>query len=98
MIEKTVLPKRLERTTIYESDYVCLYTDKVQLSSGYVIDKYHQLHYPHNAICIVIFIGGIQLFSMGIMGQYMAKTYMETKNRPHYRVAETNREDATKIK
>jgi 8-oxo-dGTP pyrophosphatase MutT (NUDIX family) len=55
MIEKTVLPKRLERTTIYESDYVCLYTDKVQLPSGYVIDKYHQLHYPHNAVCIVIF-------------------------------------------
>ena len=54
-IEKTVLPKRLERTTIYESDYVCLYTDKVQLPSGYVIDKYHQLHYPHNAVSIVIF-------------------------------------------
>lgn len=51
-----------------------------------------------STICIVIFIGGIQLFSMGIMGQYMAKTYMETKNRPHYIVAETNREDATKIK
>lgn len=35
-------------------------------------------------VCIIIFIGGIQLFCMGIMGQYIAKTYMETKKRPHY--------------
>ena len=51
-----------------------------------------------STICVIIFIGGIQLFCMGIMGQYMAKTYMETKNRPHYIIAETNREDAKKIK
>ncbi len=49
------LPKRLERNVIYESDYVCLYTDKVELSSGHVIEKYHQLHYPHESVCIVIF-------------------------------------------
>lgn len=41
-------------------------------------------------ICIVIFIGGIQLFCLGIMGQYLAKTYMETKKRPHYILAESN--------
>lgn len=51
-----------------------------------------------STICVIIFIGGIQLFCMGIMGQYMAKTYMETKNRPHFIIAETNREDAKKIK
>ncbi len=51
-----------------------------------------------STICVIIFIGGIQLFCMGIMGQYMAKTYMETKKRPHYIVSETNREDAKKIK
>lgn len=51
-----------------------------------------------STICVIIFIGGIQLFCMGIMGQYMAKTYMETKNRPHFIVSETNREDAKKIK
>ncbi len=53
--ENVVLPERLERTTIYESDYVCLYTDKVKLPSGNVIDKYHQIHYPHEAVSIVIF-------------------------------------------
>ena len=51
-----------------------------------------------STICVIIFIGGIQLFCMGIMGQYMAKTYMETKNRPHFIVSETNRDDAKKIK
>ncbi len=48
--------------------------------------------------CIIIFIGGIQLFCLGIMGQYIAKTYMETKKRPHYIVAESNVEDVKKIK
>ena len=32
--------------------------------------------------CIITFIGGVQLFCMGIMGQYIAKTYMEVKAAP----------------
>lgn len=55
MEENIQLPERLERTTIYESDYVCLYTDKVKLPSGQIIDKYHQIHYPHESVVIVIF-------------------------------------------
>ncbi len=42
-----------------------------------------------STICIILFIGGIQLFCMGIMGQYLAKNYLETKNRPIYIVKET---------
>lgn len=41
-------------------------------------------------VCIITFIGGIQLFCMGIMGQYISKTYMEVKRRPHYIIKETN--------
>lgn len=48
--------------------------------------------------CIITFIGGVQLFCMGIMGQYIAKTYMEVKQRPHYIVAESNRAEVTRIK
>ena len=44
-------------------------------------------------ICVMIFIGGIQLFCMGVMGQYIAKTYMETKKRPHYIISESNVEN-----
>lgn len=51
-----------------------------------------------STICIIIFIGGIQLFCQGIMGQYIAKTYLEVKKRPHYIVAETNAEDVEKVK
>jgi glycosyltransferase involved in cell wall biosynthesis len=43
-------------------------------------------------VCIITFIGGIQLFCMGIMGQYIAKTYLEVKRRPHYIVKESNLE------
>ena len=39
--------------------------------------------------CIILFVGGIQLFCTGIMGQYMSKTYLEVKNRPIYIVKET---------
>ena len=49
------MPKRLERTTIYESEHVCLYADKVRLPSGYIIEKYHQIHYPKEAVAVVIF-------------------------------------------
>ncbi|MCI8673387.1 MAG: glycosyltransferase family 2 protein [Lachnospiraceae bacterium] len=34
--------------------------------------------------CIIIFIGGLQLFCIGVLGQYLAKTYLETKERPIY--------------
>lgn len=35
-------------------------------------------------ICIVVFFSGIQLLCTGIVGQYLGKTYLETKNRPIY--------------
>ena len=39
-------------------------------------------------VCIIFMVSGIQLFCMGIMGEYMAKTYLETKKRPIYIVKE----------
>ncbi len=48
-------------------------------------------------VCIITFIGGIQLFCMGIIGQYLAKTYIEVKKRPHYIIGETNDKDCKKI-
>jgi glycosyltransferase involved in cell wall biosynthesis len=39
--------------------------------------------------CIIFAVGGVQLFCMGIMGQYLSKTYLETKKRPIYIVKET---------
>ena len=51
-----------------------------------------------STICIIIFIGGLQLAVLGIIGQYLSKTYMETKNRPHYIVADSNRTDIYKIR
>lgn len=39
--------------------------------------------------CMVMFMGGINLFCTGILGQYLAKTYLETKHRPIYIVGET---------
>lgn len=47
--------------------------------------------------CIITFIGGIQLFCLGLMGQYMAKTYLEVKKRPHYIIRESNKEHIEKV-
>ena len=50
-----------------------------------------------STMCVIIFIGGLQMFCMGIMGQYIAKTYSESKHRPHYIIAESNDENAKKV-
>ena len=44
-------------------------------------------------VCIMFFVSGIQLFSLGIIGQYLSKTYLEVKNRPIYIIKETERDE-----
>ena len=41
-------------------------------------------------VCILFLLSGIQLFCMGIFGQYLAKMYMEIKRRPHYIISESS--------
>ena len=43
-------------------------------------------------VCIIFFVSGIQLFSLGIIGQYLSKTYLEVKNRPIYIIKETEKD------
>lgn len=43
-----------------------------------------------STICVILLLGGIQLFSIGILGKYLEKTYLETKNRPIYIIKESN--------
>lgn len=45
--------------------------------------------YP-SMMCVIFLLGGIQLFSVGILGQYLSKTYLEVKQRPIYIVKESN--------
>ena len=47
-------------------------------------------------ICVIVFMAGIQLFCIGISGQYIAKIYMETKHRPHYIISESNQTNTNK--
>lgn len=46
--------------------------------------------YP-SLVCIIFLVAGVQTFCMGILGQYLAKTYLETKKRPVYIVKESNK-------
>ncbi|MCM1179196.1 MAG: glycosyltransferase family 2 protein [Clostridium sp.] len=47
--------------------------------------------------CIITFIGGVQLFCIGLMGQYIAKAYLEVKKRPHYIIKESNQENIENV-
>ena len=51
-----------------------------------------------STVCIILFIGGVQLLCMGIIGQYLSKTYMEVKKRPHYIVAESSDPDTEPVR
>ncbi len=42
--------------------------------------------------CIIIFVSGVQLFFLGVIGEYLAKTYLETKKRPVYIIKETEKD------
>lgn len=48
-------------------------------------------------VCIMLFVGGIQLFCIGIIGQYISKTYLEVKKRPIYIIKETEEEFSKKV-
>ena len=45
--------------------------------------------YP-SLVCIIFLVSGVQMFCLGILGQYLSKTYLETKNRPIYIIKENN--------
>lgn len=44
-------------------------------------------------ICIILMVGGVQLFCIGIIGQYIAKSYLEIKKRPIYIIKETEKDN-----
>ncbi len=43
-----------------------------------------------SSMCVILFMGGIQLLCLGIIGQYIGKIYLETKKRPHYIISESS--------
>ncbi|MGI5958736.1 MAG: NUDIX hydrolase [Massiliimalia sp.] len=54
-MDKSEFPQLLERKVIYESEWICLYSDQVQMSDGSVIPAYHKLHFPRESVSCVIF-------------------------------------------
>ncbi len=43
-------------------------------------------------ICVILMMGGLQLMVLGVIGQYLAKTYLETKRRPIYIIRKTDKD------
>ncbi len=52
----------------------------------YLLQK--AIHGWSSTICVILFLGGIQLLSIGVIGEYVGKIYMETKRRPRYIISE----------
>ena len=49
-----------------------------------------------STVCIICLLGGIQLISLGVLGQYIGKTYLETKRRPRYIISARTWEPETR--
>ena len=47
-------------------------------------------------VCVICFMSGVQLLSIGIIGEYIGKIYMETKHRPRYIISERTYDDDRK--
>ena len=64
------------------------------IAMGFVVVRYLLYGDPVSGwpslVCIMMFLSGIQLFLIGVQGQYLGKMYMEIKRRPLYLVAEDN--------
>lgn len=43
-----------------------------------------------STMCVIILLGGLQLLAIGVLGQYLSKTYLETKKRPIYILKDDN--------
>ena len=54
----------------------------VSVITGYYVDGWA------STTCIICFVSGIQMISLGVIGEYVGKIYLETKHRPRYYVAE----------
>ncbi|MCI5956218.1 MAG: NUDIX hydrolase [Clostridiales bacterium] len=48
-------PTRLSKRLIYQSPWIELYADTVRMPDGSVIEAYHRLHYPSDAVCVAVF-------------------------------------------
>lgn len=49
-------------------------------------------------VCIIFLVSGVQLFSLGVIGQYLSKTYLEVKRRPIYIIKETEKDNVENYK
>ena len=54
----------------------------ISVISGYYVDGWA------STTCILCFVSGIQMISLGVIGEYIGRIYLETKQRPRYFVAE----------
>lgn len=84
----TIAPLRLSILTgfiisIIAFIYMCIILAKT-LIWGEIVQGYPTL------ITIILFLGGMQLFSLGIIGEYLGRVFYETKNRPPYIIREHN--------
>ena len=53
-MKNPILPKRLNRKSIYKSPWINLYIDRVLLPSGRIIEKYHFLDYPKESVVALL--------------------------------------------
>jgi glycosyltransferase involved in cell wall biosynthesis len=76
----------LQLGTLITAVAMCL---SIFIIVGKVLDPGRSLPGYTSLMCVVLFFGGVQLLSIGLMGEYVGRIYRESKRRPLYVVAET---------
>lgn len=67
---------------------VVAFCTALYLVIGKITDPSSQLPGYASMMTVILFLGGVQLLTIGILGQYLGRTYRETKRRPLYVIAE----------
>lgn len=70
-------PERLGRTTIYESDWISLHHDRVELASGEIIEQYHVVDFPRPAVVALVEDSERRLLFVRIHRHVIARTGWE---------------------
>jgi len=91
IVSFTTVPLRLATVTGFIVSMVAFAYLLYYVIRAIILQIYNEVPGYPSLLSILLFLGGLILIALGIIGEYLAKTYMEVKNRPLYIVREENK-------
>lgn len=89
----TTAPLRLATLAGFASSFAAFIYMIIYFVRAVVFEIYNDVPGYPSLLCFILFIGGLILMALGVLGEYIGRTYIETKGRPIYISAEESKED-----